>query len=223
MAGRARRGAVARLGGHRARGGGAPRVRADPERAGARRGAGPAPAGPERPAAGSRRAHRRADRDHQGRARRAGTEHDRDGSGRAVSVTGRPLPEQPLPPGPHLVLARATRGPGPLPGARGPAGGGGGDVRGRPCAHDPPEHPPDAIRRRLLPDVPAAGHRRDRRAPARAVTPDTPAGSALRIAGPSLELRLPSADDVDDLYRLGRDPEVTRFSSWGPYERRDEP
>jgi ribosomal-protein-alanine N-acetyltransferase len=44
----------------------------------------------------------------------------------------------------------------------------------------------------------------------------------LRIAGPSLELRLPSVDDVDDLYRLGRDPEVTRFFSWGPYERREE-
>ena len=44
----------------------------------------------------------------------------------------------------------------------------------------------------------------------------------LRIRGPRLTLRYPEPADALDLFRLGRDPAVTRFFSWGPYEREDQ-
>ena len=36
--------------------------------------------------------------------------------------------------------------------------------------------------------------------------------------GPSLSLRYPELRDAPALFALARDPEVTRFLSWGPYE-----
>src|SRR4051794_29359030 len=39
------------------------------------------------------------------------------------------------------------------------------------------------------------------------------------VRGPVLTLRLPRPTDAPALFRLGSDPEVTRFFSWGPYER----
>ena len=44
----------------------------------------------------------------------------------------------------------------------------------------------------------------------------------LLVSGPKLSLRLPSVDDAPALYRLARDPEVTRWFSWGPYVHVDE-
>lgn len=44
----------------------------------------------------------------------------------------------------------------------------------------------------------------------------------MRIAGPSLALRPPRPDDADALFALGRDPDVVRFFSWGPYRERAE-
>ena len=43
-----------------------------------------------------------------------------------------------------------------------------------------------------------------------------------RIEGPRLALRPPRPDDADALFELGRDPEVVRFFSWGPYRERSE-
>jgi ribosomal-protein-alanine N-acetyltransferase len=43
------------------------------------------------------------------------------------------------------------------------------------------------------------------------------------LAGPTLTLRLPRAEDAPALYALGRDPEVVRWFSWGPYASEDEP
>ena len=40
--------------------------------------------------------------------------------------------------------------------------------------------------------------------------------------GPSLTLRFAEPDDAPALFALARDPDVTRFFSWGPYERLDE-
>src|SRR3954470_1653029 len=37
------------------------------------------------------------------------------------------------------------------------------------------------------------------------------------VRGPTLALRLPDLGDAPALFRLGSDPEVTRFFSWGPY------
>ena len=45
----------------------------------------------------------------------------------------------------------------------------------------------------------------------------------MRVAGPTLELRPPEARDAPALLALGRDPEVTRWFSWGPYRGLDEP
>jgi ribosomal-protein-alanine N-acetyltransferase len=45
----------------------------------------------------------------------------------------------------------------------------------------------------------------------------------MRIAGPTLELRPPAAADAPALLALGRDPEVTRWFSWGPYRTLQEP
>jgi ribosomal-protein-alanine N-acetyltransferase len=42
------------------------------------------------------------------------------------------------------------------------------------------------------------------------------------IEGPRLSLRPPRPDDADALFELGRDPDVVRFFSWGPYQQREE-
>src|SRR3954469_3157801 len=42
------------------------------------------------------------------------------------------------------------------------------------------------------------------------------------VSGPSILLRLPDLTDAPALFRLGSDPEVTRFFSWGPYEDESE-
>ena len=39
----------------------------------------------------------------------------------------------------------------------------------------------------------------------------------LTATGPSLTLRFAEPEDAPALFLLGRDPEVTRFFSWGPY------
>jgi ribosomal-protein-alanine N-acetyltransferase len=44
----------------------------------------------------------------------------------------------------------------------------------------------------------------------------------LTVAGPLLTLRYATLADAPALFELGRDPEVTRFFSWGPYEREEE-
>ncbi|MEA2443787.1 MAG: hypothetical protein QOJ12_1079 [Thermoleophilales bacterium] len=44
----------------------------------------------------------------------------------------------------------------------------------------------------------------------------------MRIEGPRLALRPPRPDDADALYELGRDPDVVRYFSWGPYRERAE-
>lgn len=44
----------------------------------------------------------------------------------------------------------------------------------------------------------------------------------LVVRGPTLTLRYPRAGDADALFELGRDREVTRFFSWGPYAEADE-
>ena len=54
-----------------------------------------------------------------------------------------------------------------------------------------------------------------------AVTPHE--ADPLVLAGPTLTLRYPMADDAPRLFELGTDPAVTRFFSWGPYERLEEP
>ena len=45
----------------------------------------------------------------------------------------------------------------------------------------------------------------------------------LVLAGPTLTLRYPRAEDAPRLFELGADPAVTRFFSWGPYEHVEEP
>ncbi len=45
---------------------------------------------------------------------------------------------------------------------------------------------------------------------------------ALRATGPRLTLRFAEAADAAALFAHARDPEVTRFFSWGPYERVEE-
>ena len=45
----------------------------------------------------------------------------------------------------------------------------------------------------------------------------------LVLAGPTLLLRYPEAADAPRLFELGADPAVTRFFSWGPYTRVEEP
>jgi ribosomal-protein-alanine N-acetyltransferase len=42
------------------------------------------------------------------------------------------------------------------------------------------------------------------------------------VTGPTLSLRLPKLTDAPALFQLASDPEVTRFFSWGPYEREEE-
>jgi ribosomal-protein-alanine N-acetyltransferase len=48
-----------------------------------------------------------------------------------------------------------------------------------------------------------------------------PAGE-LEIRGPRIRLRIPREADAQRLFELARDAEVTRFFSWGPYERESE-
>ena len=43
------------------------------------------------------------------------------------------------------------------------------------------------------------------------------------LRGPSLSLRYLVADDAPALFELARDPEVTRFFSWGPYTDESQP
>jgi ribosomal-protein-alanine N-acetyltransferase len=45
----------------------------------------------------------------------------------------------------------------------------------------------------------------------------------LFLTGPTLTLRYPTAEDAPRLFELAADPAVTRFFSWGPYERLEEP
>src|SRR3954451_6443536 len=45
---------------------------------------------------------------------------------------------------------------------------------------------------------------------------------SFAVSGPTLTLRLPEPGDASALFGLASDPEVTRFFSWGPYEREDE-
>jgi ribosomal-protein-alanine N-acetyltransferase len=42
------------------------------------------------------------------------------------------------------------------------------------------------------------------------------------VSGPAYTLRYLTGDDVPALFRLGSDPDVTRFFSWGPYREPDE-
>lgn len=63
----------------------------------------------------------------------------------------------------------------------------------------------------------------DRRA-ASGVTPEILLPSArVELHGPTLTLRYATSEDAAVLLELGRDPVVTRFFSWGPYERIVEP
>jgi [ribosomal protein S5]-alanine N-acetyltransferase len=45
----------------------------------------------------------------------------------------------------------------------------------------------------------------------------------LTVTGPSLTLRYATLDDATRLFDLASDPAVTRFFSWGPYTRVEEP
>jgi ribosomal-protein-alanine N-acetyltransferase len=45
----------------------------------------------------------------------------------------------------------------------------------------------------------------------------------MELVGPTLTLRFATDADVPALFALARDPAVTRFFSWGPYETIDEP
>ncbi len=45
----------------------------------------------------------------------------------------------------------------------------------------------------------------------------------MQLHGPTLTLRYATPDDAAALFELGSDPVVTRFFSWGPYQRIEEP
>jgi ribosomal-protein-alanine N-acetyltransferase len=45
----------------------------------------------------------------------------------------------------------------------------------------------------------------------------------VHVRGQALTLRYATPADTEALFELGSDPEVTRFFSWGPYQRLDEP
>lgn len=45
----------------------------------------------------------------------------------------------------------------------------------------------------------------------------------MLLRGPTLSLRPPEAQDAATLFALGRDPEVTRWFSWGPYSSIEQP
>jgi ribosomal-protein-alanine N-acetyltransferase len=44
----------------------------------------------------------------------------------------------------------------------------------------------------------------------------------LGVIGPTLTLRVPNERDAPALFRLASDPQVTRWFSWGPYQREEE-
>jgi ribosomal-protein-alanine N-acetyltransferase len=50
-----------------------------------------------------------------------------------------------------------------------------------------------------------------------------PAPASLTVTGPSLTLRYAQREDAPRLLELGGDADVTRFFSWGPYARVEEP
>jgi [ribosomal protein S5]-alanine N-acetyltransferase len=50
-----------------------------------------------------------------------------------------------------------------------------------------------------------------------------PEPDPLTVTGPSLTLRYARPEDAPRLLELGSDPGVTRFFSWGPYARVEEP
>jgi ribosomal-protein-alanine N-acetyltransferase len=50
-----------------------------------------------------------------------------------------------------------------------------------------------------------------------------PEPAPLTVTGRTLTLRYAQADDAPRLLELGSDPAVTRFFSWGPYARVEEP
>lgn len=52
---------------------------------------------------------------------------------------------------------------------------------------------------------------------------DHDAVPGLKVAGPTHLLRYAVPDDAEQLFELGKDPAVTRFFSWGPYVKIDEP
>ena len=45
----------------------------------------------------------------------------------------------------------------------------------------------------------------------------------LTVSGPTLTLRYATPDDAPRLFELGSDPLVTRYFSWGPYTRVEQP
>ncbi|MBA2637313.1 MAG: GNAT family N-acetyltransferase [Solirubrobacterales bacterium] len=47
-------------------------------------------------------------------------------------------------------------------------------------------------------------------------------GDDLVVQGPDLRLRVPCSGDAPRLFTLASDPEVTRWFSWGPYEREEQ-
>jgi ribosomal-protein-alanine N-acetyltransferase len=51
----------------------------------------------------------------------------------------------------------------------------------------------------------------------------SPTIARMELQGPTLILRYPIAEDAEALLALGSDPAVTRFFSWGPYLRIEEP
>jgi ribosomal-protein-alanine N-acetyltransferase len=57
-------------------------------------------------------------------------------------------------------------------------------------------------------------------------TPTAPAKSSpvdLQVIGADYLLRLAVPDDAEQLFKLGEDPAVTRFFSWGPYTSIEQP
>jgi ribosomal-protein-alanine N-acetyltransferase len=56
-----------------------------------------------------------------------------------------------------------------------------------------------------------------------AVTADADVAEPLELHSPTLTLRYATADDAPALFELARDPAVTRFFSWGPYTRLEQP
>jgi [ribosomal protein S5]-alanine N-acetyltransferase len=50
-----------------------------------------------------------------------------------------------------------------------------------------------------------------------------PEPAPLTVTGPTLTLRYAAPDDARRLFELASDPAVTRFFSWGPYRRIEEP
>ena len=47
--------------------------------------------------------------------------------------------------------------------------------------------------------------------------------AAVQLSGPTLTLRYATAEDAPRLLELGRDPDVTRWFSWGPYTDLEQP